>query len=82
MRKFAVGRTMENYLSIQVRCGGILLYTMRLSGHRDYFTHCDGALLENKSSFVLGDPDRSSISSSEGTVPPEPLRTHAPKYAL
>jgi hypothetical protein len=59
----------------------ILLYTMRLSGHRDYFTHCDGALLENKSSFVLGDPDRSSISSSEGTVPPE-LRTARQKYAL
>jgi hypothetical protein len=74
-RKFAVGRTMEeNYLSIQVRCGEYTVVHDASGGHRDYFTHCDGALLENKSSFVLGDPDRSvSISSSEGTVPPGAL---------
>jgi hypothetical protein len=56
----------KDYLSIQVHDAS--------GGHRDHFTHSDGALLENKASFVLEDPDRSvTISNSEGTVPPGTL---------
>ena len=62
------------YLSIQVRCGEYTVVHDASGGHRDNLTHCDGALLENKSSFVLGDPDKSvTISNSEGTVPPGAL---------
>jgi hypothetical protein len=74
-RKFADGATNgEDYLSVQVRCGEYTVVHDASGGHRDHFTHCDGALLENKSSFVLGDPDKSvTISSKEGTVPPGAL---------
>jgi hypothetical protein len=74
-RKFAVGRTNgEDYLSIQVRCGEYTVVHDASGGHRDHFTHCDGALLENKSSFVLGNPDKSvTLSNSEGSVPPGAL---------
>jgi hypothetical protein len=74
-RKFADGPTKgEDYLSIQVRCGEYTVVHDASGGHRDHFTHCDGALLENKSSFVLGDPDKSvAISNKEGSVPPGAL---------
>jgi hypothetical protein len=77
-RKFAVAAKTTaagaNYLSRQVQCGEYTLVHDASGGHRDHFTHCDGALLENKSSFVLGNPDSSvSLSNSEGTVPPGAL---------
>ena len=73
--KFAKGRANgEDYLTIQVRCGVYTVVHDASGGHRNHFTHCDGALLENKSSFVLGDPDKSvTISNSEGSVPPGAL---------
>jgi hypothetical protein len=88
-RKFAAGRRKgEDYLSIQVRCGEYTVVHDSSGGHRDHFTHCDGALLENKSSFVLGDPDNSiSISNSQGTVPPGVLaypltKVYTANYAM
>jgi hypothetical protein len=46
-----------SYLLVQAACGEFTVCYDTSASHRDAFTHCDGALLENKESFIVGKPD-------------------------
>jgi hypothetical protein len=70
------GLQSKNFLDVLTELGEFTTVFDSIFGHQDNFTHTDGALLENKSSFPQGLPDRSVKMEdffSNGTVPPGAL---------
>ncbi len=59
-----------DYLLTQVKCGEYTGMADASGCHGDNFGKCDGALIENKTLAVLGNPEPSvAISTPDGRIP-------------
>jgi hypothetical protein len=81
--KLIAERQSNNFLDVLTELGEYTTVFDSIFGHQDSFTHTDGALLENKSSFPQGSPDTSVKMDgflATGSVPPGALAY--PKYKI